>query len=240
MKYQKNYPKFMKSKIFFLIFSLLILILLLKTNFIKNLVNLIEYDESQRIEKVYGFCDGESIGYLKYLKKKYVIKTNPKILNYVHTPKVNWSIYETSEKEDDQNQIIILNYPGNMIDIQLKYYKDGYYELIDQGYYSKLFETIEEIKIKDFKEPSINIEFYINNEINKLVIVKSLKVVKNEITNRYIMNQKFNAFEMSGKRFFIKFNKLKDKTKVFLSLKNKHDVNNYNILDKFKNCYFIE
>ena len=247
MKYQKNYLEFMKKMHFvdkkaisFLVLFILVVILFLKTNFLKNLINILKFTEEERIEKIYGFCGGESIGYLKYLKKKYKIKTNPKILNFTHTPPTKWSIYEYEKKNTNENQKIILNYPGKEVNIELLHYKENLYELINYYYYSNLFEYLKNIKIEKFNEPNVNIEFYIKNESDKLVMLKNLQASKNDVTDDYILNQKLSDFKINENKFYLKLINVEKKTKISLILKNKYNLDNYKILDKFKNCYFVE
>ena len=67
----------------------------IKTNFFKNISELVQYDYNERLINNYGFCSNESIGYLKYLKKKYNITDNPQIINYAQAPNVTWSIINT-------------------------------------------------------------------------------------------------------------------------------------------------
>lgn len=232
----------MKKIIFFFTLFSLIIIFALKIDFLKNLNNILKFNENERVEKIYGYCGGESIGYLKYLKKKYKIKTNPKILNYDHTPPTNWSIYVAGSKENDESQIIILNYPnsGKEDKIELRHYKDNFYELFDSHYYSLLFESIKEIEIEDSTDQIINIEFYTKDGSNKLVMLKNLKVNKDKNKNNYTINQKLNVFNIGEKRFFLKFNNLKTKTKIIINLNNKYYLNDYKIIDKYKNCYLVE
>ena len=64
--------------------------------------------------------------------------------------------------------------------------------------------------------------------------------MRDNITNDYLINQKFTDFKMSEKRFFLKFYNIKKNSKIFVTLKNKYDLGNYKIIDKFKNCYFVE
>ena len=78
-----------------LVLTILIIICGINTNFFKNFTEVILHKFDDRIVNRYGFCSGESIGYLLYLKKKYEIKNNPKIINYAHTPSVNWAIINT-------------------------------------------------------------------------------------------------------------------------------------------------
>ena len=67
----------------------------IKTNFFRNLAEVALHKFDDRIINKYGYCSGESIGYLLYLKKKYQIKDNPKIVNYVHVADANWAIVNT-------------------------------------------------------------------------------------------------------------------------------------------------
>jgi hypothetical protein len=230
-----------KKILSFLILFLLIIILTLRTNFLKNLFYILRFNESVRIEKIYGYCGHESIGYLKYLKKKYKIETNPRILNYDHTPPTKWSIYVAGAKENDDNQIIILNYPvDNESNIELHHYKDNFYELLDTHYYSLLYESIKEIEIKNYQDPIINIEFYTKDGSNKLIMLKNLKLDKDDNKNNYIINQKLDVFNIREKRFFLKFDGLKIKTKIFLTLNGKYNLDDYEIIDNFKNCYLVK
>ena len=73
----------------------MILILCVSTNFFKNLANIYKYNIDQRINNVYGYCSNSSIGYLNYLKKKYKINHNQKIINYKQTGPVKWAMTNT-------------------------------------------------------------------------------------------------------------------------------------------------
>ena len=224
----------------FLILFVLLLILILKTNFLKNLINIFEFTESERIVKTYGFCGGESIGYLRYLKKNYRLKTNPKILNFVHTSPTYWSIFEINQNDSEENRKILLNYPGKEINIKLIHYKDNLYEFPDYYYYSAYYNDIKSVKIEKFNKENVNIEFYIKNESGLSLIQKKIMAVKNNFNNNYVLNEKLNNFKVNEKKFFLNFVNLKNKTPIILTLKNKYDLDNYKILDKFENCYFVE
>ena len=84
-----------KKKSQILILLILIIIFGINTNFFRNLTEVILYKFDSRIVQTYGFCSKESIGYLLYLKKKYAIRDNPKIINYIHVANVNWAIVNT-------------------------------------------------------------------------------------------------------------------------------------------------
>ena len=211
-----------------------------KTSFLENLINISKNNENERITKLYGYCKNESIGYLKYLKKKYNIKSNPKIINYVHAAQVNWAIYETTSQNEDSTKLIILNYPGNEINLKLSYFKDNFYELKDSYYYSLISSSIKSLKIKNFTKPSINITFYLKDTSNNFKKLKTLNVEKNKDTNDFIINQTFNDLKLTGLRFFLKIDGLEKKSELVIKLKNRYDLTNFTILDQYQNCYFIK
>ena len=99
-----------KSQI--LVLLILIIVCAIKTNFFKNLAEVLLIKFENRIENKYGFCSGESIGYLLYLKKKYQIRDNPKVINFIHTPRVNWAMINTKIINKNSKEFILLNYPG--------------------------------------------------------------------------------------------------------------------------------
>ena len=62
----KKYIKFKFVLLFLILFSFLY-----KINPIKNFSEIISYKLPKRLENIYGYCGGESIGYLKYIKNGY-------------------------------------------------------------------------------------------------------------------------------------------------------------------------
>ena len=229
-----------KKNISYLVLLLLIIIFILKTNFVRNLTNILKFDENDRVEKIYGYCSGQGVGYLKYLKKKYKIKTNPLILNYERTPPTNWSIYVAAEKDRNANQMVLLNYPGKEVSIKLQHYKFNFYEFTDPQHYFILFDSIKEIKIENFIKPNIKVEFYIKDGSNKLTMLRNILIVKDSLTSKYIVNQKLDAFKIKEKRLFLKFNKIKNKKRISAVLENKYNIIDYKVLDNYQNCYFVE
>ena len=63
-----------------LIIFIFIILLLDKTDFIKNFIKVITVPYSDRLIKIYGYCGGESIGYLMYLKKIITLLITLKLL----------------------------------------------------------------------------------------------------------------------------------------------------------------
>ena len=106
---------FKLKKFNFLLILICLFFLMNKTDFIKDFYKVIKFNEPSRIVDRYGFCGGESVGYLKYLKKKFNFKSNPKIINFIHTPPTNWSIYDSKKDNFKSDFEILINYPGKEI-----------------------------------------------------------------------------------------------------------------------------
>ena len=49
---------------------------------------------------------------------------------------------------------------------------------MDSYYYSTLFESIKNIKIKDFIEPNVNVELFIKNKSNELIMKKKISDIE--------------------------------------------------------------
>ena len=90
MKTNKNFN--IRNILFLFI---IIIFFSIKLDFVKNTYFLLSQNFTDRINKVYGFCSDESIGYLLYIKEKYKIINKPKIVNYVHVPLNDWAIINT-------------------------------------------------------------------------------------------------------------------------------------------------
>ena len=227
-------------KIIYFISIILLIMIFYKTAFLKNLTNILKNNENERIINVYGYCNNESIGYLKYLKKKYDIRSNYKIINYIHTPPTKWAIYDVKAQNEDNTKLIILNYPGNEIDLKLNYFKKNFYELNDPYFYSIISNSIKSLEIQGYKKKRINITFYLKDRSNNFEKLKTLNVKKNDKTNEYIINQSIDDFKIDELRFLLKIDGLEKNSKLIVKLENKYNLKDFEILDKYQNCYFVE
>ena len=231
---------------------LLILILFcgINTNFFQNFAEVILHKFDDRIVNRYGFCSGESIGYLLYLKKKYEIKNNPKIINYVHTPSVNWAIINTKNINKSSKKLILLNYPGSELKINLKKINNSLFELSDAYFFSKdKFSKIESIEIlnnsNNFKKINWKLDLLTIDKYGNKKIVKEFNI-KNIFTESLkikldILNKNLN---LSEKKLLFKI-KNKNSTQIenlqiYLILKNKYILEDFQIIDKINNCYYVE
>lgn len=210
-----------------------------KTNFVRNTHFIISKNFSERMNDVYGYCSPEGIGYLRHLKNTYNIKDNPKIINYEHVPENSWAILNTKNIGQTSNRIIFLNYPGSKIEYNLTKSNEDIYEFNDIEFFVQHFEAISKIKVisnTDFENKVVRIDiFTIDKSLNK-EIFKSLSLEKNKKN----LNLFFNDLKISEKKLYFKFhntNRIKD---VILTLNNKYNLNDFKIIDEFKNCYYVE
>ena len=231
-----------KNLLSYLIISFLILILIYNNNLAKKTYKILSIDYNDRINKIYGFCGNESIGYLKHIKKKYNIKDNLKIFSYaVHAP-AKWSINNPQNKTID-NKFILLNYP-EIFDIKFfndnkgSWHKNGdiqYSRGINYIYFNlnknniKINGSVEIIKKSLNKEKIIH-SFKINQiVINKQKIYESY--LSNDLNSRW--DPVYLRVKLTDKRNFKYINS------ISINLKNKFDINKFKIIDKFESCYYV-
>ena len=239
-----------KKKSQVLVLLILIIICGINTNFFKNFAEVILHKFDDRIVNIYGFCSGESIGYLLYLKKKYEIKNNPKIINYVHTPSVNWAIINTKNINKSSKKLILLNYPGSELKINLKKINNSLFELSDAYFFSKdKFSKIESIEIlnnsNNFKKINwkldlLTIDKYRNKEIVKgfnikNILTESLKIKLDILNKNLNLSEKKLLFKIKNKN-----STQIENLQIYLILKNKYILEDFQIIDKINNCYYIK
>ena len=239
-----------KKKSQVLVLLILIIICGINTNFFRNFAEIILHKFDDRIVNRYGYCTGESIGYLLYLKKKYEIKNNPKIINYAHTPNVNWAIINTKNINKSSKKLILLNYPGSELKINLKKINNNLFELSDAYFFSKdKFSKIESVEIlnnsNNFKKINWKLDLLTIDKYGNKKIVKGFNI-NNILTERIkinldVLNKNLNLNE---KKLLFKI-KNKNSTQIenlqiYLILKNKYILEDFQIIDKINNCYYVE
>lgn len=231
--------RFLKFK-FILLFSILFAFLY-KINPAKNFSNVISYKLPERLENIYGYCEGESIGYLKYIKKEFNLDANPEIINFDHTPPNLWSIYEAKFNNYKSNKKIVLNYPGKKIQVDLVSLGNNIFEFKDPYFFSTISKNINKIYSKKTNLKIDYLEFYKNNYSNNSNLLKKSKLDYKDL-DKHNLQINLGEFEIGEKRLFIKIisNEVYDKnSEIKLELENKLDINNYEIIHNHKNCFFL-
>ena len=231
--------RFLKFK--FILLFLILFAFLYKINPAKNFSNLISYKLPERLENIYGYCEGESIGYLKYIKKEFNLDANPEIINFDHTPPNLWSIYEAKFNNYKSNKKIVLNYPGKKIQIDLVSLGNNIFEFKDPYFFSTISKNINKIYSKKTNLKIDYLEFYKNNYSNNSNLLKKNKLGYKDL-DKHNLQINLEEFEIGEKRLFIKIisNEVYDESsEIKLELENKLDINNYEIIHNHKNCFFL-
>ena len=227
-----------------LILLILIIIFSINTNFYKNLYEIISHKFDNRITKTYGYCNGESIGYLLNIKKKYKINDNPEIINYIHTPGVNWAIINTKKINRKSNKIILLNYPGSNSVVKLKKISNNLFELMNAYFLKDKFSKIENLEILNNQTSSKKLNWTVNvytiDKFKNKENIKTLEAKKNSDV-KLKFNLDMNLEEEQRLYFEIdnKDNVNLDNLQLKVVLKNKYILENFQIINKHDNCYYV-
>ena len=228
-----------------MILLILIIIFSINTNFYKNLYKIISHKFDNRITKTYGYCNGESIGYLLSIKKKYQINDNPKILNYIHTPAVNWAIINTKKINQNSNKLIFLNYPGSNSTIKLKKISNNLFELVDAYFLKDKFSRIDNVKMLNSSINSKKLKWTVNVfTVDKLKIKKNIKTLKTNKNSDVKLKINLDMNLDDEQKLYFKVvnedNINLDDLQLKVVLKNKYILENFQIINKHDNCYYVK
>jgi|TARA_Y100000996_G_scaffold354055_1_gene294126 hypothetical protein len=104
----------MKEKNIYLIATILLILIIYKTNFLRSLHDLVILSYDDRISNTYGFCDREGIGYVNFIKKNFNIEGKIKIRNSLKPNNYNsgeWSVYNSNFSEKlEFDYLILINF----------------------------------------------------------------------------------------------------------------------------------
>jgi hypothetical protein len=224
------------------------LLLTFKVNTIHNISNIVEKRINERIVQIYGFCDDESIGYLRYLKKKYKFSSNPKIINFNHNPQTNWSIFNTKKHDELSDDLILLNYPGKEINIFLNRENNNFYQLKDVYFYSLISKNIKSLSIDKGKsniKDNLKIEIYLKDKVNKFKKIKDINfgnLIDKETIKQ--INFQLNNLNLGEEKMFFKIKNLtnKQEQKLILKIKltNKFIIDDFDIIDNKNSCFYLK
>ena len=242
-KTKKNKDIDKLSKVLFLVIFFLIISLAFNHNLFRKFYNILKYDFEARIIKTYGFCGGESIGFLRMIKKKYKLNTNPSVINFEVNPSSLWAIYNTNIEESNGSNIIFLNYHKYLKQIFKKsndvFETSSYYQNTDAISKIIFYPNNNSISLNN------NITIYKIMDNGKKKIIYKKKIIGN-FDEKNIININFETKELNSRRFaiFIEIENLKKNTlnnisSVALVLKNSYSIENYKIIEKQENCYYV-
>lgn len=225
---------------------LLIVFLLLISNFFNNMQNIYINNFDKRIEAIYGFCKNESIGYLKYIKKKYELDNNPKIINYIHTPNVNWIMMNPKKLNFNSKNLILLNYPGENINLNYSILFNNTYEVTNLYFYEDKIDQIDNITFyfrKKIKQ-DFSLQLFSNSKLNHKKLLKKITNGNIITENKYKFNLNLNLEKIGLKENSLIFkidnpNNVPIK-EIKISAKNKININDFRLIDHYQKCYVLE
>ena len=233
--------KKIKKNIGILIVGFLVLIFIFNQNLFRKFYNIINFDYESRISKSGGYCSDDSVGYLRYLKKKYDFKFNPTVINYEDSvPNSNWAIFDTRLK-DDNTHIVLLNY-RNKLFLKFEPSVENFYSKNTVKYSSGISEIYFDLKVHSINLSS-NLTIY-----RKKFGIKEKEIIYSKFFDEIIKNNESIKIDYDTKKInniykptFLEINNL-DKEKInsiTLVLKNEFDLNNFQILNNYGDCYYV-
>jgi len=229
-----------------LILSFLILVLLISTNFFKNFLNVYLNNYDKRIDFTYGFCKNESIGYLKYLKNEFNLNNNPTIINYIHTPPVEWSIIDPSKLNKYSNDTILLNYPGKVLSLNYKKENGNIFEIKNLSFFANKIKEIDSILIvlnKPINLDEVKIDLLSEVNFGERNLIKNFNQFKqnNEYEIEFKINLKINDLYPKNNDIAFKINNINNNfiSEVKILARNKFILENFEIVDNYNNCFLI-
>tara|TARA_B100001175_G_C19467878_1_gene620132 strand:- start:927 stop:1322 length:396 start_codon:yes stop_codon:yes gene_type:complete len=103
----------MKKNNLYLIATILLILIVYKTNFLRSLHDIFIISYNDRISNTYGFCEKEGIGYVNFIKKNFNIDGKIEIKNSLegNYNSGEWSVYNSNFSEKIKSKyLIIINY----------------------------------------------------------------------------------------------------------------------------------
>ena len=224
---------------------LLIVILLVSSNTSNNILNIFNNNFDKRIENVYGFCGNESIGYLKFIKKKYSLNKNPKIINYTHTPNVSWAITNPKYIGFNSKYLILLNYPGDTLKLGYSNLSKNVFEIKNLYFYNDKINSIDSIifHFKERTDDDFSLELFSLSKLRKEKLIKEL-IIGNKISKKeykFNLNLQINEMNPNENNLVFKIKNLNEIEidKIVIEAKNKINISDFELIDKYEKCFLL-
>ena len=235
----------MKKKLeyYFLRYFILIVVffsLIGSTNFLKNVyfVNRDGYDS--RIVKNYGFCKDESVGFLHFIKSKYKLNKRVKIVNYEIHPNSEWVFFNLINDNIYKDKLILLNYKKQNEIKFVKLKKGLFVGNVNPPYISSIKKAIFSTN-NNINKISLEIT---NRAEDKTILLLSKNFIFEDQSKEIDLNLDLEIFDIRLGKLFIKIknneNNLEDVEEITLKLTSTYNLNNFKVLEKIDNCYFLE
>ena len=229
-------------------FGLLIIIFFLLAfvnnhNLFRKFYNIFFTDYETRLIEKHGYCSGDSVGFLRMLKKKYKFNFNPLVVNYEDAvPDSGWSIYDNHNKTDSKHKIL-LNYPKNL-SLHFKPLNKIFYSEGTVKHSNGISNIIFDLKDKNIRINS-KIKIY-RKTLNKKDIIYEENFHK-LIKNNQIIPIEFKTKEINSvyRPTYIEISNLSGDqigkiNSIILNLNHEFNLVDFTIIEKFNNCYYVK
>ena len=237
----------MKNKIKFYIFRYFILIviffsLIKSTDFLKKVYFLNKYNYNQRIGKNYDFCKNGSVPFLHFLKSKYKLKKKVKIVDYEINPNSGWVFFDLNHENIYKDKLILLNYEKEK---KIKFFKLKNGLFVSNKNPPHIFKIEKAIFSTNNNNniDTINLEIT-NRSEDKIQILLSKSFIFANQSKEINLNLNIERFKIRLGKLFIEItndeNNLKNIKNITLKLNSIYNLNDYKVLEKIDNCYFLE
>jgi hypothetical protein len=233
--------KFNKENIILLI---LVMILINNFNFFKNYYFLISKDYSTRFNKVYNFCEKESVAFVSYLIDKYEIKQNIPIKNFKVSPDPSWIFLNSADDEIDYSKLILLNYEDEskmkFEKINLNNFKTNFLPTDIEGINKLIFKSNKNLN-------NVEIKLYLVHQVfgNKNIILEKDIILDSK--NEFILDYRNKSLNIRNGNLLIKLEILNNNSLDKINIQNiisenitKFDLGKFDIIEKISNCYLLE
>ena len=242
----KKKNKKLINYLYTIILFFLVSIIITNNDIFKKTYKILNHENyTKRIENSYGFCENSSIGYIRYIKKKYDLKFNPTIINLKKAAPLNWAIYNLNFNLDD-NKLILLNYSKKS---DLFFTK----QKMNSWQFEEDFKEINIKSINEIKFHTVNsdpryivgkINLYKVNTKNKKTLIYTWQIDQ-DISKKssYTINKNYDLRTIHEKLIIeldvLDDKNLKDIINITLTGDNIIDIEKFNIINKIGDCYYV-
>jgi hypothetical protein len=227
--------------------TILILSILLVSffNFFENFYLLLKRDYNTRLNKIYSFCEKESVGFVNYVKNKYKFDKKIEIINFKASPDPTWVFYKGNSSQYEKKKIIFLNYKEDLstefIKVRNNYFYSSSLPSNTVGIKKIIFQGSKNL---DGSTITIFIFHKISNE-EKIILNKTIKIVKNNEANIDLNSEKLNTrngnLVLKLKNPDLTDFNLDGINKIIFENKGKYNLSDFKILENINNkCYLLE
>ena len=232
-----------KLEFYFLRYFILIVVffsLIGSTNFLKKVYFVNRDDYDSRIVKNYSFCKDGSVGFLHFIKSKYKLNKRVKIVNYKIYPNPEWVFFNLNNENIYKDKLILLNYE-KLEEIKFLKLKNGLFVgNANPPYISSIKKAIFSTN-NNINKISLEIT---NRAEDKTILLLSINFIFEDQSKEIDLNLDLEILDIRLGKLFIKIknneNNLEDVEEITLKLISTYNLNNFKVLEKIDNCYFLE